>query len=547
MQKNLPLLPRKIITIAACVLFFSGIAKAQSVYLPQSYQLYQKFNAQVYSKSNGMHTSLRPFLIDSSLTARYNELMNVGVKTDRKNWFGRKLLNEHLLQVEEKDYTFYADILIDNIFGKDFKDKSNTPAAFKPFGYGLKTPLGINTRGFQVGGTIGKKFSFYTSAYENQAVFPNYYNKYVDSSGFVPGQAYDRSFGKAQKDYSYVTAMLSYTPSRYFNVALGQDKTFIGDGYRSLLLSDFSANYPLLRMTANIGPVQYMMMWTYLQDIKAPKFDDFGSNRRKYALYHYLDWNATKSLSLGFFNAVITPEADDQDNRHGFDVNYINPLFFTAGNNSATPNNVLFGFTGKYKVFDKNALYAQVILDNQKTAAGASKSSNGYQIGLRGGDVGGVKNLSYLVEFNTVKPYTYSDANMLASYTFYGDPLAHPLGANFREFVGLLNYSIGRVDFQGQLNYAKYGLDGTNENNGKNINAPYNVANPTAVVGQGISTSLYYAEGTVSFLVNPKYNLRFELGGIYRRTMRSIDPNDRKNAIITFGMRTTFRNLYHDF
>jgi hypothetical protein len=546
MQKNQPLLPGKFILIITCLLFCAGAAKAQSVYLPQSYQFYQKFNGQVYSKSNGMHTSLRPFLIDSSLTTRYDELMNVGVKADRKNWFGRKLLNEHLLDVQTKEYTFYADILIDNIFGKDFKDGKNAPSSFKPFGYILKTPLGINTRGFQVGGTIGSKFSFYTSAYENQAIYPSYYNDYVNASGFVPGQAYDRSFGKPQKDYSYVTALLSYTPSKHFNVTIGQDKTFIGDGYRSLLLSDFAANYPLLRATANVGPVQYMMMWTYLQDLKAPKFDDFGSNRRKYALYHYLDWNATKSLSLGFFNAVVTPEADDQGKRHGFDANFINPLFFTGGGNAATPNNVLFGFTGKYKVFDKNALYAQLILDNQKTTGGASKSSNGYQVGLRGGDVGGVKNLSYLVEFNTVKPYTYTDAQPLSSYTFYGDPLAHPLGANFREFVGLLNYSIGRLDFQGQLNYAKYGLDAPGDNNGKNINAPYAAtANLTPTVGQGISTDMYYAEGTVSFLVNPKYNLRFELGGLYRTEKNTL--GERKNAVITFGVRTTFRNLYKDF
>nr|WP_294944762.1 gliding motility protein RemB [uncultured Mucilaginibacter sp.] len=537
-------MPRKFLLIAACMAFFAGITKAQSVYLPQSYQFYQKFNVQVYSTSNSLHTSLRPFLLDSSLTGRYNELMNVGVKADRKNWFGRKLLNEHLLQVDTKDYTFYADILIDNVLGKDFKDDS-APSVFKPFGALIKTPFGINTRGFQIGGTIGSKFSFYTSAYENQAIFPRYYNNYVNASGFVPGQAYDRSFGKPQKDYSYVTALLSYTASKNLNVTVGQDKTFIGDGYRSLLLSDFAANYPMLRATANIGPVQYMMMWTYLQDIKAPKFDDFGSNRRKYALYHYLDWNATKSLSLGFFNAVVTPEADDQGNRHGFDANFINPLFFTGGGKASTPNNVLLGFTGKYKIFNKNALYAQILLDNQKAAGGASKSSNGYQVGVRGGDLGGVKNLSYLFEFNTVKPYTYTDANMLSSYTFYGDPLAHPLGANFREFVGLLNYSIGRLDFQGQLNYAKYGLDGAGENNGQNINAPYAVASPTAKVGQGIATDLYYAEGTVSFLVNPKYNLRFELGGLYR--IQKNDIHEYKNAVLTFGVRTTFRNLYHDF
>ncbi|OOQ59328.1 gliding motility protein RemB [Mucilaginibacter pedocola] len=544
MQKHKPLLPRKFTLLIAGLLFFTGVTKAQSVYLPQSYQFYQKFNAEVYSTTNGMHTSLRPFLVDSSLTNRYTELMNLGVKKDR-NWVERKLFNEHLLQVDDKEYTFYADILIDNTFGKDFKDGKDMPSNFKPFGYILKTPLGINTRGFQVGGTIGSKFSFYTSAFENQAIFPSYYNDYVNTTEFVPGLAYDRSFGKPQKDWSYVTALLSYTPNKYLNVTLGQDKTFIGDGYRSLLLSDFAANYPFLRATANIGPVQYMMMWTYLQDIKAPKFDDFGSNRRKYAIYHYFDWNATKSLSLGFFNAVVTPEADDVDNRHGFDINYINPLFFTSGNNKVTPNNVLFGFTGKYKIFNKNALYAQVILDNQKAAGGPSKSSNGYQVGVRGGDLAGAKNLSYLFEFNTVKPYTYSDANMLASYTFYGDPLAHPLGANFKEFVGLLNYSIGRFDLQGQLNYAKYGLDATGENNGKNINAPYEVTTPTSKIAQGIKTDLYYAEGTVSFLMNPKYNLRFELGGLYRVEKNTIA--DKRNMVLTFGVRTSFRNLYHDF
>jgi hypothetical protein len=33
--------------------------------------------------------------------------------------------------------------------------------------------MGLNTRGFQFGGTVGDKFSFYTSGYENQAVFPS--------------------------------------------------------------------------------------------------------------------------------------------------------------------------------------------------------------------------------------------------------------------------------------------------------------------------------------------------------------------------------------
>ena len=546
MQKRLPLLPVKTLLIAGFMLLCAAATRAQAVYLPQSYQFYQKFNSQVYSKSNNMHTALRPFLIDSSLSGRFNQLMSVGVDSTRRNWFVRKILNEHLVDVKAPGYTFYADIVIDNVFANDSKNKATTPASFKPVGFGIKTHLGINTRGFQAGGTIGTKFSFYTSAYENQAEFPSYYDDYVNANGFIPGLAYDRSFGKPEKDYSYVTALLSYTPSKYINFTLGQDKTFIGDGYRSLLLSDFAANYPLFRVTANIGPVQYMAMWTYLQDLKAPKFDDLGSNRRKYALYHYFDWNATNSLSLGFFNSVVYAEADDAGNRRGFDVNLINPLFFTSNNGPAsTPDNVLFGFTGKYKIFDKNAVYAQIVLDNQKQSSGASQSSSGYQVGVRGGDVGGVKNLSYLFEYNTVKPYTYSDAYPLNSYTFYGDALAHPLGANFKEMVGLLNYSIGRFDFQGELSYAKYGLDAIGQNNGKDINLPYVPTNTGSAVGQGIATDRYYGEGTVSFLINPKYNLRLELGGLYRSEKNAL--GDKKNAVLSFGIRSTFRNLYHDF
>lgn len=544
MQKNLPLLPGKLFLIAGLILLCTGITKAQSVYLPQSYQFYQKFNGQVYSKSNKLHTSLRPFLIDSSLQGRYDEVMNVGVDSTRRNFLLRKIFNEHLIDVKAKDYTFYADFLTENIFGKDFKDKSNTPATFQPLGAIIKTKVGLNTRGFQAGGTIGSKFSFYTSGYENQGVFASYYNDYINSTGFVPGQGYDRSFGKLQKDYSYVTAILSYTPSKYLNVTLGQDKTFIGDGYRSLLLSDYAAPYPLLRVTANLGPVQYMMMWTYMQDLKAPKFDTFGSNRRKYALFHYFDWNATNNLSLGFFNAVITPEANDEGVRHGFDINYINPLFFTGGGSSTTPDNVLLGFTGKYKVFDKSALYAQLVLDKQ-TAATSSTNTSGYQVGIRGGDVAGVKNLSYLFEYNTVKPYTYSSSQPIAGYTFYGQPLGDPLGANFREVIGLLNYTAGRFDFQGQVNYAKYGLDATGENNGKDVNKPYAVTAPTSNVGQGLATKLYYAEGTISFLINPKYNLRFELGGLYRTEKNTLGK--KETSLLTFGLRSTFRNLYHDF
>jgi len=531
----------KLFLLAGILLLSTQISNAQSVYLPQSYLLYQKFNGDIYSIKTSFHTSLRPFLIDSVINGTYDSVMNIGVSDQRKTWLSRKLFNEHLFDIQTKDYTFYGDVIADLSVGRDFSGKRSTY---------------LNARGFQFGGTVGTKFSFYTSGFEDQAKFPDYYNDVVNANAFIPGQAYARHYnGQKQdsQDWSYVTAIASYTPIKQLNITLGQDKMFVGDGYRSLLLSDYAANMPLLRVTANLGKVQYMMAWAYLEDLKALKFDQLGSNRRKWALFHYVDWNVSNRVSLGFFNALITPEADDQGNRRGFDVNFINPLVFSSGlGSSGSPkDNVFMGFTGKYKVFDKTAIYGQLLLDrfkfNNFISGNNLDNTNGVQLGIRGADIFKVERLNYLFEFNTVKPNTYTNTNTLNNYTFFGDPLAHPFGANFREFLGIINYSIGRFDFQGQLDYGKYGLDANEtDNNGKLLTKPYPVTpNPTPVIGQGISTQLYYGEGTVSFLVNPKTNLRIEIGGLYRQEKNSL--SDNKTTLVTFGVKSGFRNLYHDF
>lgn len=515
---------------------------AQSEYLPYSYQFNQKFNSSVYSISNGLHTSLKPFIIDSALRPRYNEIMSVGVDTGRKSWVPRKLFNEHLFDIKTKEYTFFADYLTNFQFGQDVTDK-------------LKT--NINTRGYQIGGTVGDKFYFYTSGYENQGKFATYLDQYITKIDFVPGQGYDRnaSFGASggrSKDWSYATAILSYSPSKKLNFTLGYDKTFIGDGYRSLLLSDFSANYPLFRITANLGHVQYMLMWAYLEDIGLPKFDSQGSNRRKYAAFHYLDWNISKRVSLGFFNALIAGEADDYGNYHGFDANYVNPLFFSSslGPSGLQPDKVLVGFTGKYKIFDKTAIYGQLLIDRFKSSnffnSTNADNTNGMQIGLRGADLFGAKNLNYLFEYNTVKPYTYTSGQGITAYTQYSEPLGHPLGANFKEYLGILNYSIGRLDIMGQVNYAQYGLDPQGANFGRNISLPYSPSTATTTtVGQGISTQLYFGEGTISLLINPKYNLHLEASALFRYEKNSIGSYNTQ--VISFGINSSFRNLYKDF
>jgi len=538
-MRKINLLPiGKLTLVAGLILFSTTLVRAQAVLLPYSYQLDQKFNSSIYSTENSFHTSLKPFLVDSLIAPRYNQILQVGVDSNRKGWILRKIFNEHLFDVKTKEFTFYGDYLPDLQLGHDFAGKTNTY---------------LNTRAYQLGGTVGSKFFFYTSGYTTQGKFPNYLNSYIDKIDFVPGQAYNFYSGKTLKDWTYVTAIISYTPIKQLNITLGEDKTFIGDGYRSLLLSDFAANYPLLRLTANLGKVQYMMMAAYMEDQQAKQFDSYGNYRRKWAAFHYLDWNITNRLSLGYFNALIASEADNTGNFHGFDANYINPVYFSNALNPtpSQPDNILTGFTGKYKIFDKTAIYAQLLINRFNAgdffSGGSSDNTNGVQLGIRGADLFKVSNFNYLFEYNTVKPYTYASQQPITSYTEFSEPLGDPLGANFREFIGILNYTVGRFDFMGQLNYAKYGLDPTAAANfGQDMTKAFNSATATtANVGQGLSTTLRYAQGSISFLINPKYNLRLELGGLIREQINT--KGDTKTALFTFGLRSTFRDLYSDF
>lgn len=538
------------------LLIYAPSALAQVQYQPYSYQFYQKYNDSVYSTKNRFHTSIKPFLIDDTvLYAKYKALISYGIDTvNYRSWVHRKLFNEHLIDIKRPEYTFFADYLPDLTIGRDISNKRTT---------------WLNTRGYQVGGTIGKKFYFYTSGFENQGVFPDYFDTYVNQTGIVSGQAYDRKYGgNRTKDWSYVTALISYTPSKYLNVAAGHDKNFIGDGYRSMLLSDYSSPYSFLKLTGNLGNVSYMVMWSYMQDPGATKLSYEVGNRKKWGVFHYLDWNVNNRLSLGFFDSVIWADSDDQGHKRGFDFTYGNPIIFLrpleADNGS--PDNAMIGFNGKYKLSDHITAYGQFALDEFEASnffsnKGSSRNKYGWQIGLRGADLFNVKKLNYLVEYNGAKPYTYSQESSINNYAQQNEPLAHPWGANFKEVVGLANYSYKRFDFSVELDYGHYGLDYDKLNWGKNISLNYltparydgppelfgtraAIATVGNYIGQGLTTNMYYTEGKIAYLLNPNYNLRIEIGGLYRREHNNLYTNDTK--MFTIGLRSSFRNLYQD-
>ncbi|MDY0907186.1 gliding motility protein RemB [Pedobacter sp. CFBP9032] len=541
-KTNTPLIILLFAILALFALNNVAVAQTPNQNIPYSYQFYQKLNSSVYDINSSFHSSIRGFYADDSvLVGQYQSLMKLGVDSlNKRSWIRRKLTDEHLVNFKGDDYNVYLDFLPDFQIGREFKESKTT---------------WLNTRGFQIGGDIGKQFSFYASAYENQGVFANYVTDFINTNQVVPSEMTGKLDGKT-KDWSYATALLSFTANKHLNLALGYDKNFIGDGYRSMLLSDVAANYSFLRMRATLGNVQYQTIFAYMLDPGAERFttDRRLGDRGKWMAAHYLDWNITKRFSAGFFQAVTWADAEKEGKR-GFDFNYAHPFIFlrsVESANTTSPDKMRLGVNLKYEILDKTTVYGQFMFD--EFTAKEIFSSNGYwankhaiQVGFRGSDLFKVPRLNYLAEFNTAKPYTYAHFDRVSNYAAMNQPLAHPFGANFREFLGLLNYSYKRFDFQGQMIYANYGADPAGLNYGKNIFLSYEtrVQDYGVSTGQGIKTNLFFTEAKVSYLINPKYNLRAEIGGIIRRESSSL--SNQNTGLVTFGLRSTFRNLYRDF
>lgn len=529
-----------------CVFLMPKLSDAQIFVQPYSYQYYQKLNDELYSVDTRYHTSSKPFILKGKLLEQRDSLANL-YPTSSKNWFMRKIFNEHLVQVEKEDHTFYLDFMPDFVIGKELIG-------------GDKRTTSLNTRGVQVGLTVKDKFTFTSSFYENQAVFANYLDEYIAKTGVVPGQSSSKLPENKTKDWMYASASMTYEFSPYFQTTIAYDKNHIGDGYRSLFLSDFSSNYTHLKLTGTIGNVHYTSIWAYMNDPMNPRLGRNDSIGRygdgvKYGAFQYLDYNATNRLSIGLFQSVIWADRNPGGYR-GLDYNYFLPGIFirpVENNNRTSPDKMHLGLNAKYKVLKNLTAYGQFLLGEFSakdffTNTGYVHNKWGLQVGARGFDAFGVKNLNYLVEYNQVRPYTYQHFSSESNYSNNGEPLAHPRGANFKETIGMLNYSWRRFDFSIEGMYSMYGTDPADGTNyGGDIFKSYNTF-PNEYgnkIGQGVRNNLYYGDFKAAYVFNPKYNLRLEAG--YTHRVNKIEgQGTQKSGVISFGLRSSFRSFNSD-
>jgi hypothetical protein len=399
-------------------------------------------------------------------------------------------------------------------------------------------------------------------------------------SGGVPGQG-AILLNNGIWDHGYATGWVRYNARKYFTFEFGTGKNFFGNGYRSMLLSDNSRNYPYFRIDTRIWRFHYTNLWAEFQD---NQYHDgpMGAYQKKYGAFHYLSYSITNRLELSVFEAIVWQGRDSLHTR-GFDINYLNPIIFlrpvewTLG----SPDNALFGGNLSYRFLNHSYLYGQLLLDDFPISH--IKAQDGYWGNKYAGQVGckawiplkkgygkrdsgfGIRDshiqspkskiqnpksdiyLFLQSEFNFARPYTYSHWTSKQNYGHLGQPIAHPLGANFYEWVNFARFHWYNVIIEGRYSLAKYGTNYGTLNFGQDIFLSYDtrVNELDNFIGQGKAATLDYTSLTFSFLLNPSSLLNVFCTLTDRRKVTTSSHDH--NIWITFGVRNSIRNFYYDY
>ncbi len=453
------------------------------------------------------------------------------------SWLKRKLFSEHLIGINEDDVRLTIDPLVDFKGGYERVAKKRTYT---------------NTRGFIIRGKIGEQISFETTFQENQASLPSYLDQFAHRYHIIPGSGRLHGYyGGTEFDYSMSTGYLDYTPNKHFNFQLGNGKNFIGEGYRSLFLSDESFAYPYLRITTSFWHIKYTNLYTQFQDISKYQTDT-NYFRKKYSTMHLLSWDVTKNFNFTFFEAVVW-SGKDSLTRRGYEVGYLNPIIFyrPVEFGLGSPDNELMGFMGSYRL-NRTTIYGQAMLDEFRLkdvlkGNGMWANKQAFQLGVKSLEPFKIRGLFAQAEYNQARPYTYSHYDRMSNWGNYNQPLAHPLGANFREGLVHLRYQQGRWIGDVTVISALYGLDQDNKNYGKDIFKSNNsyVQYYNNTTGQGLRTTLFYSEMECRYVINPAMHLEAVVGLRYRKEKN--DQWTQNDQEFTFALRTSIFNRYGAF
>lgn len=546
--------------ILLALVFAQNLAQAQSTFIPYNrdyYHLIDRFQIKYGNQENLLQTTFKPLRrVDLS-----NFLLGIADKYDslstqdkfnfeylmNDNWeWTKSPYNENdkswwdLMYNKKSDFFYYTN--------KDFSLRINPVIDFT-IGNDpdLVNTLYTNTRGIEAQGMIDDKIGFYTFMTTTQLVFPDYVRNFILSEDAVPNEGFWKRDDDVY-DLTHARGYFTFNATKSIDIQTGYDKKFIGHGLRSMIMSDFSSPFLFGQINTRLGKFQYTNLFAQLtSDI------DVGNNSprdgnypKKYLSMHRLGVNITKSLEVGVFETIISEEAN---------INYFNPIVFYRAieQQEGSPDNVLLGLDFNYNHKGKYQFYGQFILDEfvidaLRNGEGDWRNKFGVQLGAKYIDAFEIDNLDLQGEYNLARPYFYASEVAELSYTNYRNPLAHPLGANFKEFILSARYQpIGKLHVTGKIIRSTFGEDENGLNYGGNLlsSTDDRIGNLGNRIGQGVATTNTYAELSGSYML--VQNLFVDLRAIYRNFASAL-PSRTTNTLITMlSLRWNLPQRHHEF
>ena len=406
----------------------------------------------------------------------------------------------------------------------------------------------LNSRGITLRGRIANKIGFSSTIIYNQERGPLFFQQEVATLRAVPGVGFYKDFKEDvnTQDYFDGRGYLTFNATKYIDFQFGYDKNFIGNGYRSLFLSDWGNSYLFTKINTRIWKFNYQNLFMELM----PRYKDIGNNllRRKYAAMHHLSINVSKSLNIGLFEGVMFGRSEH------FDFEYLNPIIFYrhVEGTIGSPDNAVAGLDFKLNVKKRAQFYGQFLLDEFILSKIKNDPSNwvnkfGIQLGAKYIDAFGIKNLDLQAEINRVRPFTYAHFDTINNYTHYNQPLAHPLGANFQEFISIVRYQpFPKWNFYARAIYYYKGLDTANVNFGGNIFKSYltRLSDDGYNVGGGNKATCLNANLNVSYEF--RQNLFFE-AGVQNRNYKLASGYKDNSVSFSAGIRLNIYKREYNF
>ncbi len=564
------------------MLFGSQTAFAQSTNAPLNEEYYHKIDR--YEIKSGkitteLFTSVKPYkrsaivaMIDS-LALKENVFLSASDKFNsdylrNDNWeWSRAASSDSEKPFLKSLYKKKSDLLfVDN---PDFDIHIN-PVMYVGSGKDsrMSNSLFVNTRGVEIRGMIDKKIGFYTFLSDNQARLPQYVTDYGGVYGYytVPHIGFWKDFKNGGIDFFEARAYIDFNISKHIWFQFGHDRTNIGNGYRSLIFSDFAPPSQFLRANVKVWKLNYLFQLNRMTaDFYSSPTGALGSKSypEKYVAFHQLSMNIGKKVNIGFFESVVFSPKDSINNGT-FELSYLNPVIFYRAieQQNGSSDNVILGMDWKWIAAKGLSFYGQFVLDEfvlNNITAGNGWWANKFSIqgGLKYIDVAGIDNLDLQLEGNVVRPFTYSHANLFTSYTNFLQPIAHPLGSNFYEIAGIIRYQpIPKLSFTIKSSYVKTGRDEAavaiaagipSVNYGGDPNKSYNtrVQDFNNKIAQGYDNTIVYADLLASYMLRHNFFIDFK-GTVRNSTSPNIYFNNN-STVSSVALRWNIAARSYDF